>query len=271
MNDPNAQFVGSIPDQYDRFLGPILFRPFAIDLATRLELGPEAPILELACGTGILTEALRSRLPASSPLTATDLNQPMLDFAQAKLAGVSGITWGVADASSLDFPSHSFAAVLCQFGLMFVPNKTAALSEIYRVLRDDGVFLFNVWDALETNQLARIAHETVTALFPSNPPDFYEVPFSLDNQEELAVLLREAGFTDLEFAVVAKVGESPSARDSALGLIYGNPIVAAIRERNTIEVETVVDTLAKTIAAECGDAPTRARMQAVVIRARPNR
>ena len=271
MGDSNAQFDGSIPVHYDRFLGPVLFRPFAVDLSARLETGPEASVLELACGTGILTEILRNYLPASSHLTATDLNQPMLDYAQAKLAGLNGITWRLADASNLEFPSDSFDAVLCQFGLMFVPNKASALSEIYRVLRHDGVFLFSVWDAIQENPLPRIAHETVTALFPANPPDFYEVPFSLHNQDELAAMLREAGFIDLEFAVVATVGESPSARDAAMGLIYGNPIVAAIRERNTIEVETVVDAIAKQIAIECGNKPARAKMQAVVISARSNK
>jgi ubiquinone/menaquinone biosynthesis C-methylase UbiE len=271
MIDSNAQFDGSIPVHYDRFLGPALFEPFAIDLAARLETGPGASILELACGTGILTEALRNRLPPSSRLTATDLNQPMLDYAKAKLAGVNGITWGLADASSLEFASDSFAAVVCQFGLMFVPNKAAALSEIYRVLHHDGVFLFSVWDGIHKNELALIAHQTVARLVPANPPNFYEVPFGLHNQDELAAMLRAAGFVDLEFSVVSKVSESPSARDAALGLIYGNPIVAAIRERNTIDIETVVDAIAKTVAAQCGNAPARAKMQAVVISARSNK
>ena len=271
MGSSHAQFDGSIPLYYDRFLGPILFRPFAEDLAARLETGAESSILELACGTGILTEILRNHLPAASRLTATDLNQLMLDYAKAKLAGVNGITWGLADASSLDFPSDSFDAVVCQFGLMFVPNKAAALSEIFRVLRHDGVFLFSVWDAIQKNDLARIAHETVAALFPADPPDFYEVPFSLSNQDELAAMLSEADFIDLQFAVVSQVGESPSARDAATGLIHGNPIGTAIRERNTIEIETVVDAIAKTIATECGNAPTLAKMQAVVISARPNK
>jgi ubiquinone/menaquinone biosynthesis C-methylase UbiE len=270
MVESNFQFDGSIPVHYDRFLGPVLFKPFAVDLVARLETVPDASILELACGTGILTEILRSHLPASSRLTATDLNQAMLDYAKAKLAGVGGITWGLADASSLGFPSESFDGVLCQFGLMFVPNKAAALSEIYRVLRHDGVFLFSVWDTIEKNELARIAHETVAALF-ANPPDFYELPFSLHHQDEVAAMLRDAGFIDVEFAVVSKVGESPTSRDVAQGLIYGNPIVTAIRERNTIDIETVVDAIAKTIATECGNAPARAKMQAVIIRARPNK
>jgi ubiquinone/menaquinone biosynthesis C-methylase UbiE len=271
MTDNNAQFDGSIPVHYDRFLGPILLQPYAVDLAARLETHPEASVLELACGTGILTEILRNHLRPSARLTATDLNQPMLDYARAKLAGVSGITWGLADASGLEFTSNSFDAVLCQFGLMFVPDKASALSEIHRVLRHDGVFLFNVWDAIQTNELPRIAHETVDALFPANPPDFYQVPFSLHDQDELAVMLQAAGFIDLEFAVVSKVCQSHSARDAAMGLIYGNPIVDAIRERNTIDIETVVDALEKAIAMECGNAPALAKMQAVIIRARPNK
>lgn len=250
MGDGNSQFDGSIPENYDCFLGPVLFEPFAVDLAEQFQTGPDASVLELACGTGILTEALRKHLPESVHLTATDLNQPMLDYAAAKLSDIKGITWRLADAANLEFPSNSFDAAICQFGLMFVPNKAAALHEIYRVLRRHGVFLFSVWDALQYNDLARITHETAAALFPENPPDFYEVPFCLHNQAELAEMLSEAGFIDLEFTEVSKIVEIASARDTARGLIYGNPIVTAIRERNTIDIETVVDAIAENIATE---------------------
>ena len=269
-SDKNAQFEGSVPAHYDRFLGPVLFEPFATDLAARLST-TAADVLELACGTGILTRAVRKHLPGSSKLTATDLNQPMLEYAQAKLAEVSGITWTLADMSALHFPSDSFDVVTCQFGLMFVPDKLAAVREAHRTLRPGGAFLFSVWDSLEKNELQRIAHETICRLFPNDPPNFYEVPFSLNDQEELAKLLREGGFDNFELEIISKRAVCPSARAVAIGLVYGNPLISAIRDRATLEAETVIDQIEEAIGQACGYEPAIGKMQAIVIAARPNK
>jgi ubiquinone/menaquinone biosynthesis C-methylase UbiE len=269
MADNNAQFDGSIPDYYDRFLGPVLFEPFATDLATRLNASAGVDVLEIACGTGLLTRAVSEHLQRDLRITATDLNQPMLEYAQAKLADISGITWALADMSALDFPSNSFDFVICQFGLMFVPDTLAAVREVHRVLRPNGAFLFNVWDALERNDLQRIAHETMCRLFADDPPRFYEVPFRLYEQDKLEVLLRDGGFDEIDFTVLSREAEGFSARAVATGLVFGNPLITAIRERAMVEVETVVDQLAEAISQDCGTEPAVGKMQAIVITARP--
>src|SRR6266513_108151 len=84
MKDEHAQFSGSIPAAYDRYLGPILFQPYAEDLAARLPNNKTSSVLELACGTGILTRVLRTYLPSKVKLIATDLNEPMFRRAPAK-------------------------------------------------------------------------------------------------------------------------------------------------------------------------------------------
>ncbi len=139
MEEKNARFDGSIPENYDHYLGSVLFEPYAVDLAGRLDPETTANVLELACGTGILTRQLRRRLSASSRLVATDLNDPMLQYARAKSDQNEGIEWKQADASALPFPDGSFDLVVCQFGLMFVPDKFAALREMHRVLRNQTV------------------------------------------------------------------------------------------------------------------------------------
>src|SRR5437867_11146970 len=151
MTDPNARFEGSIPENYDRYLGPVLFEPYARDLARRVQAMEKTRLLEVACGTGIVTRHLRERLPAGARLVATDLNPPMLDFARRKLEGVRGIDWQPADACALPFPAASFDAVGCQLGLIFVPDKSAELHAARRVLVPGGAFLFSVWDSLERN------------------------------------------------------------------------------------------------------------------------
>jgi ubiquinone/menaquinone biosynthesis C-methylase UbiE len=267
METKHATFDGSIPAHYDRYLGPLLFEPYARDLAARLALTAPAHVLELACGTGILTRALRERLPAEAQITATDLSEPMLAYAQAKLSAQPDINWEVADAGTLPYDAESFDAVLCQFGLMFVPDKVAALRAARRVLRPGGVYLANVWDSLERNQLPRLAHECVTRLFPDNPPGFYQVPFSMHDRETLAAQLCEAGFSDFTLTPVALRGESPAAQDAARGLVYGNPLITEIRERGTVEPDAVMHMAAAAITRECGAGPVRPAMQAIIIKA----
>src|SRR5437016_5070372 len=194
MKVEHAKFSGSIPAAYDRYLGPILFQSYAEDLMNRLGAGENSSVLELACGTGILTRVLRDRLPATARLVATDLNEPMIANAASKFAQNERIEWKQADASSLPFDDQSFDAIVCQFGVMFFPDKALSAREAHRVLKPGGVFLFNVWDSMEHNDLGRIAHETISSFFEKDPPTFYEVPFSYYDQNEIKRVLEAAGF-----------------------------------------------------------------------------
>ena len=110
-------------------------------------------LLETACGTGILTRALAARLPEAVAITATDLNEPMLDFARLQPSG-GRVAWRQADAQALPFSDGTFDAVVCQFGVMFFPDKQRAYREVFRLLKPGGRFLFSVWDRLETNDLS---------------------------------------------------------------------------------------------------------------------
>src|SRR5262249_27725237 len=156
--------AGSIPQLYDRYLGPVLFEPYAADLAHRVAAHDAGPVLEMACGTGIVTQQLRAHLAPDVQIVATDLSQPMLDYARTKLTALKDVDWRQADIAALPFVDASFAIVVCQFGLMFVQDKQAAFREARRVLRKDGLFAFNVWDRLSTNPFAHIAHETLASL-----------------------------------------------------------------------------------------------------------
>jgi ubiquinone/menaquinone biosynthesis C-methylase UbiE len=138
-------------------------------------------------------------------------NEPMLDYAKSKTDGYDGIAWRQADATTLTFSDKSFDMVFCKCGPMFVPDKLAALREVHRVLRSDGLLVLNVWDSIELNDLARIAHRTTKRLFPINPPTFYEIPFSLHNQQELDDVVRRAGIENIELTNVSKVGLSPAS------------------------------------------------------------
>src|SRR5437868_10383104 len=197
MPTDNTAFVGSIPENYDRYLGPTLFEPYAADLVARVDVPDSSAVLELACGTGIVTRRLRDRLAASTNLVATDLNEAMMNYASRKFKDGENVEWKQADATELPFSERSFDAVLCQFGLMFVPDKGKALREAHRVTKPGGKFVFNVWDAIEQNDFPRIAHETIAKFFDDNPPDFYQIPFSLHDPSVIESLLTDAGFKEI--------------------------------------------------------------------------
>lgn len=268
MDNKNAQFAGSIPAAYDRYLGPILFQSYAEDLAARLTVVVNGSVLELACGTGILTRVLRDRLPASTKLVATDLNEPMFRNATQKFRQGEAVEWKQADAASLPFADAAFDAVVCQFGIMFVPDKELGAREAHRVLKPGGVFLFNVWDSMEHNDLCRIAHETISSFFEKDPPTFYQVPFGYHDHAEITRVLKDAGFRDVRLDVVAKVGIANRADDAAQGLVHGNPVAVAITERDPALLPVITKAVADALKNQFGETTVRAPMRAIAVHAR---
>lgn len=269
MSDQHAAFVGSIPENYDLYLGPLLFEPYAADIVARLNVAEGAPaVLELACGTGIVTRRLRDRLPPGARLVASDLNEAMLAYAARKFRAGEAVEWQQADVAVLPFDDESFDAVVCQFGLMFVPDKQRAAREAYRVLKPGGAFLFNVWDAIEQNELTHIAHTTISTFFAQDPPKFYEVPFSFHDPQAIKSLVTGAGFRDVELILLKLPSVSSTASEAAKGLVEGTPVISDINQRRPSDVGKIEAALAEAIAARCGDNPVRGSMQAFVCTAR---
>ena len=264
----NASFVGSIPAAYDDGLGPVIFAPYADDLAARVTDGlREGRLLEIACGTGVLTRRLDARLAPAVRITATDLNDAMLAHAKAGVPASPRLDWQLADAAALPFPDASFDAVACQFGIMFVPDKVAALAEARRVLRPEGSLHFSVWGAIEENPFGRIVHEVVARFFREAPPTFYQVPFACHDEALIRAQLDQAGFARSTATRLALEIQAPSARKFARGLVEGNPIVHSIREAG-LPVPPILEAVTAALVAEGGDAPFRGRTSALVWSAR---
>lgn len=262
-HDPNAVFSGSIPANYDRYLGPVLFEPYARDLVERLKPRKPRNVLEIACGTGIVTRQLRDELRPDVYIVATDLNPPMIEFARAKFSGDANIEWQEADATTLPFGNESFDAVVCQFGLMFVPDKDAATREAYRVLRAGGAFLFNVWGNMRKNAFARVAHETIASFFDRDPPTFYQVPFSMNDARTIRASLKRAGFDAIESTQVILPCQPQSADEFAIGLVRGNPVAIAIEERG-VNVDDVIRAVRDRLIARIDSRGRDTTMQALV-------
>ena len=266
-DNTTASFTGSIPENYDRYLGPSHFEPFANELASRVAgAGPQGAVLEIACGTGIVTKQLRARLPSTVRLVATDLSQPMLDYARSKLADAS-IEWQQADAMALPFEASSFGAVACGFGVMFIPDKSVAFGESRRVLITGGAFVFNVWDGFDGNKCSRIAFDTICKFFGGEAPPFMEIPFGFNDRDLIRRLLAGHGFDRVEIEPVTITTSSPSARDYAIGVIRGTPTSHEIQQRD-IPFDKVVEAVAIALAQAFGDKPFRADRRALAVTAR---
>jgi SAM-dependent methyltransferase len=268
MMDSNAAaFTGSIPENYDRGLGPVIFADYAADIARRAAALRPKRVLETAAGTGIVTRQLRDLLPADTHLTVTDLNPPMLEVARGKLRPGEQAEFLPADATALPFPDSSFDAVVCQFGVMFFPDKPKSYAEVFRVLSPGGHYLFNVWDSQHYNLFARIVHQLVERLLPDDPPQFYKVPVSCHEIDPVKEALIAAGFTDINISVMALEKTIPDLEVFAHGVMLGNPLADQIRSRGR-DPEQFVKALMEAFRAAFGAGSSRMPLQAIVYSAR---
>ena len=267
MSDDATSFVGSIPQFYDQGLGPVIFADYAADIARRVAAGDPARVLETAAGTGIVTRKLRDALSAGADLTATDLNPPMLEIARAKFGAGERIELQPADAVALPFADSSFDAAVCQFGIMFFPDKAKSFSEIFRVLAPGGRYLFSVWDSHRYNPLGRIVHEVAGRFFPADPPQFYNVPFSCHQIDPIKEFLLAAGFGNISVAVLGRQKTIPDAAHFARAAVYGNPLIDQIRARGGVEPDDIVNALVQEFRREFGVDPGRMPLQAMVFSA----
>jgi len=261
-------FTGSIPEVYDRFLVPLIFEPYALDLAERLAKTDPRNVLETAAGTGVLTRAIAAGLPADARMVATDLNQPMLDRAAARQSRDDRIQWRQADALALPFGAQSFDVVACQFGVMFFPDKIQGYKEACRVLKPGGRFFFNVWDRLSENDFPNIVTEALTARFPHDPPRFMaRTPHGYHDVERIRVELNAAGFTDISVDAVTHWSKAPSPRDVAIAFCQGTPLRNEIEAQDASRLEEATKHAAEALALRFGSGPIEGRIRAFVITA----
>ncbi|GGD97255.1 ubiquinone/menaquinone biosynthesis methyltransferase [Aureimonas endophytica] len=264
----DVSFAGPIPEVYARRLVPLLFEPYALDLAARVAESAPRDVLETAAGTGVVTRALRARLP-DTRLVATDLNQAMLDQARAHGAAPARVVWQAADALALPFEAASFDAVVCQFGTMFFSDKVAGHREARRVLRPGGRLFFSVWAELAANDFARTVHEAVAEVFPGDPPRFIaRVPHGYAEPDAIRADLEGAGFEDIAIETVEARSHAESARDAALAFCQGTPLRAEIEARDAAKLDEATDCAAEALAKRFGTHAIEGRLRAFVATAR---
>ena len=265
MTDTTA-FAGSIPEIYDRHLGPVIFAGMAAEMARRVAAHRPGRVLETAAGTGIATRALRDALAPDAELVATDLQESMLAVARRKFRAGERVVFAPADATALPYPDARFDAVVCQFGAMFFPDKAAGIREMGRVLAPGGRAALSVWDGHANNPFGRLSHEVVTAFFPVDPPQFQRIPFATPF-ETIEAACVAAGLVDITCAVVRVDGPLPDAAHFARGIVYGSPLIDQIHARGGVDPEAVVAALTAAFHTAFGPDPARMPLQALIVEA----
>jgi SAM-dependent methyltransferase len=268
MTHAAQKFAGLDLEYYDSILGPAQLEAIAADLARRVPPKPGGDVLELACGTGIVTRRLRELLDPAVGLVATDLSSAMLDYARNKLREQKGIEWREADAANLPFAAASFGAVVCSLGVMFVPDKDKAFAEARRVLREGGTFVFNSWDTLQENPHARTAAEVMDQLFPGDPEmQFAKIPFGFNDRAVIRELIASHRLSEQRIETVRIPIHCENAHRYATGMVKGTPRALLIQERGK-SADEVVDKLAAALARIGGNAPFRLTAQIIAVEAR---
>ena len=266
MPESDREFAGSIPENYDRYLVPLIFESFAQDIAQRVAALSPRTVLETAAGSGVVTRALAPRLSPDASYVVTDLNQPMLDYAATRQAADNRISWRKADALALPFEDAAFDLVCCQFGVMFFPDRRSGYREAKRVLRPGGHFLFNVWDRIEENVFANDVTNALAAVFPGDPPRFLaRTPHGYHDPALIQSELEKAGFSSVAIETRADQSRAPSPRHPAVAYCQGTPLRNEIEARDAGKLEAATNYAPSRIANRHGNGEVAAKIQAHVI------
>lgn len=264
--DIDRGFAGSIAQLYEHYLVPLIFESYAADVVARVAVRHPARVLEIAAGTGVVTRQLARALPANVSIVATDLNQPMLD--QAAAVGTErSVEWRQADAMQLPFADESFDVVVCQFAVMFFPDKGKAFAEAKRVLRPGGCFIFNAWDRIEHNEFADVVTRALQALFPSDPPRFLaRTPHGYHDPAIIASDLARGGFDRMaENTLLTARSRAKSPRIPAVAYCQGTPLRNEIETRAPARLEEATEHATAAIASRFGSGPVDGKIQAHVV------
>jgi SAM-dependent methyltransferase len=267
-HDTDLLFAGSVPQLYDEHLVPLIFEVYADDLVARLGTTDPNSVLEVAAGSGVVTRAMATGLSDTVSITATDLNQPMIDHAES-VGTARPVEWRSADVMALPFEDGSFDAVVCQFGVMFFPDRVGAYREVARVLRPGGVFVFNVWDAIEHNEFADVVTVAARRAFPNDPPLFLaRTPHGYFEEATIRADVAAAGFTSPAlFEPLEARSRAVSADIPAIAYCQGTPLRNEIEARDPSRLAEVTAAATEAIAERFGATDVDGKIRGYVITA----
>lgn len=264
-SQPTFSFTGTIPRNYDQYLGPLFFEDYAIEVSTRIN--PAAQLtLELCCGTGRVTNHLRKILHPASTLIASDISPDMIAIAREKLNDEK-IDWLTIDAQNIPFEDNTCDQIVCCFGYMLVPDKKRAFAEALRVLRPGGELHMSTWDQVENNEISLVFRKALRKYLGDSLPDELKLPFSMYDQDLVREQLLSAGFSKVSIELVEKKAKSATAKEAAYGLVRGGRPYHELVKRDPTWVEKISDEVEAELALKYGASPMIAPMRALICKA----
>jgi ubiquinone/menaquinone biosynthesis C-methylase UbiE len=269
MTSTDKVFEGDIPAIYQQYLVPMIFEPYAQEMADRAARLRPKRILEIAAGTGVVTRALGVKLDAEAEIVATDLNQPMLDIAERLQTSLQAhVTYRQADAQSLPFEDQSFDLAVCQFGVMFFPDKLQSYREVLRMLKPGGTYIFAVWDEISSNDFVTVVSAALASRFPDDPPKFMErTPHGYHDIDAIVGAVEEAGFAKATAETIDKISRAKSAAEAATGYCQGTPLRGEVEQRAPGALNSVTDAVTAALAERFGRQRIEGKIRAHIITA----
>jgi len=265
-SDKVAAFAGTLEEFYDRYLVPLIFAPYAEVLADRAKGLSPRRVLETAAGTGVVTEALARTLPSEVSITATDLNEPMIERGKVR-PGTERVRWQQADAMQLPFLDGAFDLIVCQFGVMFFPDKRASFKESLRVLTPGGTYLFVLWDdyANMSDSPLWIAAQAVGDMLRRDPHTLVNPGYF--DEASIRADLAVAGFRDVKVDRIVRMASAASARDAAVITVQGSLLRTAIEMTDPSRLGEAAKAVEQVMLARFGEGPVEGETKALIVTA----
>lgn len=220
-------YGGSATENYERFFVPAIGGPLAVDLIAEAGVKPGERVLDVACGTGVVTRLAAERVGPRGTVAALDVNAGMLAVARSLRASARPpISWYEAPAESMPLPDEAFDVVFCQLGLQFMEDKAAAVREMHRVTAAGGRVLVTV---PTPSRFFNVMDDAFARHIPAGA-GFVRMVFSLNDTATIDQLFRSAGFHDVTVRSHEKVLNLPSPREFLWQYIQSTPLSGLVAE-----------------------------------------
>jgi ubiquinone/menaquinone biosynthesis C-methylase UbiE len=245
-------YEGSVAELYERYRVPAIFGPWAADLVALAALQPGERVLDVACGTGVVARLAAQRVGPTGTVAGLDLVPEMLTVARAlpPPPGVP-ITWHEGDACAMPFADAAFDVVLCQQGVQFFPDRTAALREMHRVLAPGGRLALSVWRALQHHPYSAAEAATVSRYVSPEVGAGMLAPFAFGGEvDALRAVITSGGFHAVRIRIAVRLMHFPSDAAGILGQLIGGRIVGrAIAALDAATREALVSEMGEALRA----------------------
>lgn len=223
-------YGGDIAANYERYFVPAIGAPVAADLMRTAALRSGERVLDVACGTGVVARLAAEQVGPTGAVTGLDVNPGMLAVARSATPPGTTIEWQEASAEKMPFPDSSFDVVLCQMGLQFMPDRSAALREMYRTLKPGGRLILSVPGPIP--RAMEIMAEGLARHVGAETAGFVKHIFSLHDTAEIQDLLSEAGFRDVSVESDTRRLRLPAPEIFLWENVHSTPVAAGIAGLN---------------------------------------